>query len=95
MKMLKIILIILGLIALAFFAIGFVVRELPYEAEVTIEKPVEDVFALFNDMEQLSQWIPEVKHYKIIEDKPGKIGDGNDHRNRWQRDGDDRNSYRI
>lgn len=74
MKAVKIILgIIIGL-SLIFLATGLIVKETTYMVKVEIDKPVQEVFAKFQDAELLKEWIPEVKSIDVIEEKPGKVG---------------------
>lgn len=73
-KIIKIPLIVIGIIALIFFATGLIVDETTYEVSTTVNKPVEEVFAAFNDHTILQEWIPSVKSFKAIEEKEGKVG---------------------
>mgnify|MGYP000701453536 FL=1 len=49
MKIVKIILGIVVALSIAFFALGIFVRELTYSSEVTINKPLPEVFKIFNN----------------------------------------------
>ncbi|CAM1365665.1 SRPBCC family protein [Tenacibaculum xiamenense] len=66
MKIVKIILGIVVALSIAFFALGIFVRELTYSSEVTINKPLPEVFKIFNNDEKLSEWIPEIKSIKSV-----------------------------
>jgi uncharacterized protein YndB with AHSA1/START domain len=74
MKVIRIILIIVTLIALVFFATGLVVKEVNYSVEVDIDKPIEEVFTFFTAPETLKKWMPEVKSLEPINLKEGKVG---------------------
>lgn len=74
MKTVKIILGIIITLSIAFFATGLIIKELNYESKVTINKPVEEVFAIFNNDENLSKWIPEIKSIKEINKVDGMVG---------------------
>ncbi len=74
MKTIKIILIIITIIAVAFFATGLIVKEVNYSVEIEIDKPVEEVFALFTAPETLQKWMPEIKTFETIDEKEGKVG---------------------
>jgi hypothetical protein len=74
MKAIKIILGIIIVLSLAFFATGLIVKEINYTNSVEIDKPLEETFALFNDASKLKEWIPELKSMEALEEKPGKIG---------------------
>lgn len=69
---------IAGLIILILFAgfisIGFFVPEVKYGSEITVNKPVEETFALFNNIARLHEWIPEIIKIEFIDLKPGITG---------------------
>ncbi|WP_435262261.1 SRPBCC family protein [Tenacibaculum sp. nBUS_03] len=74
MKKVKIILGIIITLSIAFFATGVIIKELNYESKVTINKPIEEVFALFNNDNNLSKWIPEIKSVKVKNKVDGIVG---------------------
>lgn len=74
MKAIKIILGIITVLILAFFLTGLVVQEVVYTTEVEVNKPIDKVFADFQNVELMQQWMPEVKSIETIEEKPNKIG---------------------
>ncbi len=57
-----------------FFAIGFIVKETTYTTQVVLNKPLEEVFAAFNDFDQTKNWIPEFKAVEVIDEKLNKVG---------------------
>ena len=74
MKTIKIILGIITAITLVFFATGLFVKETNYTAEVSVNKPIEEVFVTFNKQENLKNWIPEIKSFEVINETIGKTG---------------------
>ncbi|WP_299671675.1 SRPBCC family protein [uncultured Polaribacter sp.] len=74
MKIIKIILIVISLVILAFFMTGLVVKETNYTAQVSIEKPISEVFNTFTKIDSVKNWIPEVKSVKTINKNPGITG---------------------
>ena len=74
MKAIKIILVIITLLVLVFFATGLLVKETNYTTEVAINKPLKEVFVVFEDPQTLKKWLPEVKSIEPIEVKEGKVG---------------------
>ncbi|WP_299007776.1 SRPBCC family protein [uncultured Tenacibaculum sp.] len=74
MKKIKIILGIITALILAFFLTGLVVQEVVYTNEITVNKPVKEVFADFQNVELMKQWMPEVKSIDVLEEKPNKVG---------------------
>ena len=74
MKIIKVILTIIIIITLVFLATGLIVKEVTYTVEVEIDKPIEEVFTLFEAPETLQKWMPEVKSIEPIDVKDGKVG---------------------
>lgn len=74
MKTIKIILGIIIFLSVAFLATGLLVKEVKYTSEVEINKPIAEVFAMFENPETLKEWMPEVKSIEAIQENPGKIG---------------------
>lgn len=74
MKTIKVILAIITLIILVFLATGLIVKEVNYAVEVEIDKPLAEVFTLFEAPETLQKWMPEVKSLEPINVKDGKVG---------------------
>ena len=72
MKTIKIILGIIIVISLIFFGTGLVIKEINYETKVLVNKPLKEVFVMFNDDDNLKNWIPELKSIDALEKKfPG------------------------
>ncbi|WP_298778433.1 SRPBCC family protein [uncultured Polaribacter sp.] len=74
MKKIKIILGIITAITLVFFATGLFVKETNYTTEITINKPVNEVFEIFNTPNNVKNWIPEIKSIKTLNENLGKTG---------------------
>lgn len=74
MKAIKIILGIIITLTLVFFGTGLIVKETKYTAEVEINKPIDEVFKLFDNRETLKKWMPEVKEIEPINETPQKLG---------------------
>jgi uncharacterized membrane protein len=74
MKKIKIILIIISTIVVVFLLTGLVVKETTYIAEVTVNKSIKEVFEVFNNSENIKNWVPEVKSFEVVNKNPGKIG---------------------
>lgn len=66
MKTVKIILGVIIALSLVFFSIGIIKGEVVYTTEVKIEKPVEEVFEYFSDLQKMHEWIPEVQKVEAI-----------------------------
>ena len=74
MKTIKVILAIISVLVVAFFLTGLIVKETKYTAQVSVNKPISDVFKTFNNSENIKNWIPEVKSFEVVNENPGKTG---------------------
>ena len=74
MKVIKIILGIISVFVIAFFLTGLIVKETTYTAQVSVNKPISNVFKTFNNSENIKKWIPEVKSFEVVSENPGKTG---------------------
>ena len=59
---------------LIFLSLGIFIPTVSYETKGEINKPIEEVFALYNDMDRISEWIPEIKEVETLVNKAGKVG---------------------
>ena len=74
MKTVKVILSIITILSLVFFATGLFIMETSYSTEITINKNVEDVFKVMVNPEETQHWIPEIKEKKVIKRNNGVTG---------------------
>ena len=74
MKTIKIILGIITAFVVVFLATGLLIKETSYTTQITINKPVEEVFETFSNSENIKKWIPEIKSFEVINENIGKIG---------------------
>jgi len=74
MKAIKIILGIVTVLMVVFFSTGLLVKETTYQVSIEINKPISEVFTVFNDQEQMKIWLPEVKSIEPINVNPGIVG---------------------
>ncbi len=74
MKAIKIILGIITFLIIGFFSTGILVKETTYTCEVSVDKPLQEVFTVFNDTAKIKNWIPEIKSLKAIKLTPNKTG---------------------
>ena len=74
MKAFKISLRFIAIVLLIFISTGLLIKEISYKLEIQIDKPLSDVFVVFNDQSELKNWMPEIKSIKIIDQKPGIVG---------------------
>ena len=73
-KLLKIVVSVLVIIAIVFLATGIFIKETTYTVSISINKPIEEVFKTFNDQSVITEWIPSVKSFEVIDQKKGMIG---------------------
>lgn len=74
MKILKYIALAVVSLVLLFFAIGLVHPEVHYGHEVTVNKPLEEAWAVSQDVSKLDQWIRGFKSMELIEGDEGAVG---------------------
>ncbi|HNQ12857.1 MAG TPA: SRPBCC family protein [Bacteroidia bacterium] len=74
MKVLKYVLIAILLLVAAFFLVGIINPKVEYNASIEINKPLEETFELFNNIDHLQAWIPEVKSVEVMEGEPHEAG---------------------
>lgn len=74
MKMLKKSGLILLIVFLAFIGLGLFLNNQEYQLETNINRPVSEVFQLFNDYNRISEWLTEVKSFEPITETENKIG---------------------
>ncbi len=74
MKTVKIILGIIVVLSLLFFGTGIVIKDINYTSEVAIDASIEKTFELFDNNDNLSKWIPEIKAIKTIKKEEEVIG---------------------
>ena len=74
MKTIKVILIIISTLVVAFLATGLLVQQTNYSATVSIDKPVDEVFSDFMQIDSVKNWIPDIKSVKPVNINPGITG---------------------
>ena len=73
-KVLKIILGVVWLLLTIFLLAGLLVPQVKYEAQITVDMPLDKTFALFNDTKKIPKWMPEIKRITPIEETSGFVG---------------------
>ena len=74
MKTIKVILIIISIVVVAFLATGLLVQQTNYSATVSIDKPIDEVFSNFMQIDSVKNWIPDIKSVKPVHINPGITG---------------------
>lgn len=74
MKILKYILAVFALLFIAFFAWGQIKSNHEYEAEVTINKPLTEVWNAAQDESKLADWLPGFQKIEHVSGTPGSVG---------------------
>jgi len=74
MKTIKVILIIISILVVAFLATGLLVQQTNYSAKVSIDKPINEVFSNFMKIDSVKNWIPDIKSVKAVNVNPGVTG---------------------
>jgi len=74
MKTIKVILITISALVGAFLVTGLIVKETRYTAEVTLNKPIAEVFSNFAKIDSVKNWIPEIQSVETVHKNPGNTG---------------------
>lgn len=74
MKYLKYFLGIIAVIALLFIGKGILTPSLSYSSEITVDKSIEEAWAVMNDESKISQWLKGIKKVEHISGEKGKVG---------------------
>jgi uncharacterized protein YndB with AHSA1/START domain len=74
MKILKILIIVLALLIMGFFALGFTTPSVEYSSTITVEKPIEEAWAIMADETRVSEWLKDVKRMEPVSGTPNTVG---------------------
>lgn len=74
MKILKFILGLVVVLALAFFAVGIFAPSFTYENKVEVNAPVEKAWAIFTDESRMADWLTGLQSVETISGNPGEVG---------------------
>ncbi|MDX6747795.1 SRPBCC family protein [Polaribacter sp. PL03] len=74
MKTIKVILIIISVLVLAFLATGLVIKDTSYSAKISIEKPLNEVFSNFMEIDSVKNWVPDIQSVEVVNNNPGITG---------------------
>ena len=73
-KLFKSLLYLIGILIVVFLLAGLVVPSVKYETEVIIDLGLEETWNKYNDMESLSEWLPQIKSVETIKETNDKVG---------------------
>lgn len=73
-KIIKILLTIIALFFIVFLLAGIVKPVVEYETEITVQGALDDVWAQYNDIDNIDQWIPEIKSVTPIKETRDRVG---------------------
>ncbi|NRB51678.1 MAG: SRPBCC family protein [Saprospiraceae bacterium] len=74
MKILRYALLAVVAIVLLFFAVGLFNPSIQYGHEITVEKPVEEVWAIVQDESKYDQWLEGYQGMELIEGRQNEVG---------------------
>lgn len=74
MKILKNIFFVIIALVVIFFAIGFIKSEVNYGSEVTVNKPVQEAWAVSQDETKYTEWLDGFKSMELISGEKFKEG---------------------
>ena len=68
MKILKYILIAILVLTILFFAVGFIQPSVSYGHEITVDKPLKEVWAVTQDASKYDQWLEGFKSIELMKE---------------------------
>ncbi|UJH67722.1 SRPBCC family protein [Allomuricauda sp. SCSIO 65647] len=74
MRYLKYTLGIIVLLFIVFLLIGLLKPEVSYDAEITVDKPLAESWAVTQDEEKLAAWLPGFQKIEHLSGTPGTVG---------------------
>ncbi|WP_378183372.1 SRPBCC family protein [Aquimarina sp. SS2-1] len=74
MKYLKYLLILFIILALVFFGRGLLTPSVPYENEITVNKPANEAWAVMSDESNLPKWIEGYKRTELVSGTANTVG---------------------
>jgi len=74
MKYIKYILGIIAVLVIVFFLIGIIKPELTYEAEIEVDKPLTEAWAVSQDEGKMGDWLDGFQRIEHISGTPGTVG---------------------
>ena len=74
MKILKYVIGIIAILVIGFLALGLIMPKASYDCEIMVEKPTAESWAVLQDPEKLSGWLPGFQKMEHISGTPGTVG---------------------
>jgi len=74
MKILKYLLIAIGVLAIIFFGKGLMTPSVEYDCEVTVNKSAQEAWAVMSDESTLDQWISGYKKTELVSGPANTVG---------------------
>ncbi len=74
MKYLKYILGAIAILALGFLLIGIIKPKVSYKCEITVEKSTAESWAVIQDQEKMSEWLPGFEKMEHVSGASGTVG---------------------
>lgn len=74
MKILKYILIAIGVLLVIFLVIGFLNPSVHYGYTITVDKPIEEAWAVSEDASKYDQWLEGFQSMELISGEYGEVG---------------------
>jgi uncharacterized protein YndB with AHSA1/START domain len=74
MKYLKYVIGIIAILVIGFLVFGLIKPNVTYECEILVDKPIDESWAVLQDTEKLSEWLPGFQKIEHISGTPGTVG---------------------
>lgn len=73
-KFIKYFVVLLLVLAVGFIVIGYLTPKITYNSEITVTKPVNEAWAVMNDVEKLPEWLTGFKKFEHVSGTKGQVG---------------------
>jgi len=74
MKFLKYLFGAILLLGILFFVKGMITPNISYSSEITVDKPINEAWAVMNDESKISQWLKGIKSVEHVSGEKGTVG---------------------
>lgn len=74
MKILKYIVALVAVLLIVFFGNGLITPSITYGSQITVDKPVNEAWAVMSDGSRVSEWLQEITRMESVSGVPGTVG---------------------
>lgn len=74
MKILKYVIVALAVLIAGFFLLGVITPRVSYDAEIVVDKPLAEAWAVSQDEDKMADWLEGFEKIEAVSGTPGKVG---------------------